>query len=501
MTASRNSFLIILFSAFLIGPTSYLEGPQSTRALLRPVPDTNKTSSENLIIKWLNRAAEEAKNIRDVYWRDVFLWRVAKAQASTSNLAGAMATVQAITDAKIRDLAYSGIAKAQARNLNFAGAKATADRVRSNASLYLNILQTIAEAGGIAEAEAMAKVHSSLDYTAHANFYISKAYAKSGEFSKAKMIAEKLRHPHSSSQACFRSMINAYIAHAHAKANNRKRYRESITSAKTYAKLVATDQEGELNYRIVKLQVDSEDFTGAIKTANSISDAYYKSLAYKSIVTAMSDVNDITNAKAIVERICETNLKDSAYLSILKKQVSLGNSKGAESTAKFISEKNARSKALQEIAIVRGDFVAARTIADSLVEPDERSNAYRRVALAQAQAGDFDNYREMITLAIEAAKAYKHPKYTSRPSIKPALFNSIVRVQVDVGDFEAAIDTAALISTSSNVFSSDIRFSAFRHIAKALAQADKITYLQTWINSLRNLPDRIAALLGAADGL
>jgi len=497
MTALRSFFAIVLFSVFFADLACDLQDLSAAELLLRPAANTYKTSSGNLTADWLKRAVEEANSIEDAYWRSIFLWRIAEAQFYADDLAGAMTTAQAITDAKKRVLAYADIAKAQARNGNFAAAKSVAEFVRSDQRHYLDILKTVADLGGFEEAEDMAKVHNNMDYKAHAYFFIAKAYAHKGNVAKAKKLANKLKHSLSSS---FQSMIYVSIAESYAKVGNWEEYEESIKKAKALAKSNIVDRRAcpyyYIYYQIVETQVNIRDFSGAIKTADAISDAYYKSLAYKAIVTGMSDVNDITNAKKIVARISKSNLKDSAYLSILKAQINLGNFKGAESTAKLIPGKNARYKALREISIARGDFKAARVIADSLEKPD--SSAYRQIALAQAKAGNLNGYRETIRLAIETAKAYKDLEYTSMPPRKPTLFNSIVHVQVDAGDFEGAIDTAALISIPSNAFSSDVRNSAFEYIAKGLVRAGEITCLQTWINSLPDPPGRIAALLGAA---
>lgn len=496
MRGLKTVSLIILFSVFLVGLVAKPADARSAQPPLRPTPEPDKTYSENLATEWLNRAAEEAKRIKDVYCRDVFLWRLAETQAHARHRAMAMQTVQNIGDAAKRDLAYSGIAKAQARNGDFTGAKATAQHIQSNLRHYLDVLKTVAEEGGIDAAEAMARINKNWDFKAHANFYIAKAYAKHGNVPKAKALAGKIRHPSSSCKAVLQSLIYASIAEAQAKAGNFEQYEESLRLAKAFAKSVTVDQRANIYYQIVETQVGAHDFTGAKETANIISDSYYKSLAYKAIVTSLSSTGSITKAITVAESITTSNLKDSAYEVILKAQIESGDIDGAAATAQHITREQNRSRALQEIAIARGDFKAAMDMASSLEKSDAKSAAYREIALAYAEIGNLAAYRKTIQRAINAAKAYKDPPPFTRSlgPRKPSLFNSIVRVQANVGDFEGAAATAALIPGGG-----EIRNLAIQHIAKLQFQAGRLADLQTWITSLPNPEDRTAAYLAAAE--
>lgn len=77
------------------------------------------------------------------------------------------------------------------------------------------------------------------------------------------------------------------------------------------------------------------------------------------------------------------------------------------------------------------------------------------------------------------------------------LFNSIVHVQADVGDFEGAVATAKLIPYESG---REVRDFTFRYIANKQAQAGRLSELQSLIKSLSDIRDRTAALLGVTEG-
>ena len=527
MRTLKDISLVGLFVVFLVNIGCNLEKVETTGLPPECISVTNGTSLEESKTKWLNLAVDEARLIKDVHLQFTFLRRIAGLQAHAANLTGAMTTTQFIADVDKRGWAYSTIAKAQAQNGDFTGAKATADFVRSNRRHYSNILKSVAEAGGIDESEDMSIVHDNPHYRAHANFYIARACAETGNLNKAITLADGQSSPNPSSQACFKSMIYASIAKAYAKVGNWEGYQESIRLAKTFAKSVTVDQRANTYYQIVKAQVNVQDFTGAKQTADiipfdkvsypdelissgAVSDSRYRSLAYKAIVIGLCNAGDINGAKLVAGGMTTSNLKDSAYLAIVKVLINLGDLTGATDSTRRIPGEDARSWALREIAIARGDFKAAMNIANSIEKSDVKSFAYQQIASAQARAGNLNDYRKTIRIAIVLVKTYQdpykrgpdkwtdtiNPRSVSVLPRKPLLFNSIIKVQADVGDFEGAAATATLISDYG--FGGEVRYSAFQYLAKAITQAGQIAYLQNWINSLPEPADRTAALLGAA---
>ena len=132
-------------------------------------------------------------------------------------------------------------------------------------------------------------------------------------------------------------------------------------------------------------------------------------------------------------------------------------------------------------------FRTARALADTIDDAQERAQALRTIAQAQAEAGDKTEARETFTVATRAAKRISSPGSSLGYGRAEALA-SIARAQAESGDAAAAKDTfVEAIQTTAQITSPLERARVVREITRAQTQAGLVAPVRTLlVNEVAN---------------
>jgi len=328
---------------------------------------------------------------------------IAVAQAKAGDVAGAKATVAQIRKEGYRDGAYREIAAAQAEAKDFAGAKATVAHFsdeRAKAEPYREIAIAQAKAGDFAGAKATAeKTSSNTEKLASTYREIAFAQAESGDFEGAKTTAEATSRKENDED-----LASAYrgIAVAQAKAGD-------VAGAKATVAQIRKEGYRDGAYReIAVAQAKAGDIPGAKAVASQISDTNDKVDAYVKIALAQINAGDVTGAcknpetaKAAALQIRDDSVKQQVYREIAAAQIEARDPAGANATLETTKATATQTEAK--------DFARAKAAAAQISNEEDKTNAYRELAVRLAKAGDVAGVIALISgLTVDPRKRCDH---------------------------------------------------------------------------------------------
>jgi len=449
---------------------------------------------------WVSRVKAECEGIKKEQYRSSIYWQLAEAQAGRKDIKGAKLSAKQIANPGFRGQALKTIAFVQAHNGNYHGAKQTVQKhIQADAlkwSAYESIAQVEALSGKMAAARATleqippgprrasavvavavtqagvgdtkgarAALGSIRGASGKAEVLCAIVYAKLREkdFAGAEAAASEIQDP--------REQPNAYglIARAHAEANEMGSFQKAIESAKASASRIQDERwRDACRQSIAWLQAESGDIEGARATARLIEERFWKSQTYLGIAKALAKGNDRRGARESVDL--------------------------AVSEAQAIPEAGSRQSALQPIAIelARTDLnCPARAVALTGVIPAPFSKAVTYLAIAEARldAKDQEGLREAFRLAKSTAANISEGFMLSTLAMQAA------RLLMKAGDTKAAIEEGRRLAEASG------RAGVYRLVANRLARNGEYSYLERWLDELKEPFERANVCLGAVDGL
>lgn len=265
---------------------------------------------------------------------------IAGMQAKNRDIVSAQNTVDLIKTADYKSIAnYEYIASAQIENGDFASAQKSLTKAIEYADLIQEPFWKAKAFSDISLAQAksmdtLGSFHTSTKALASADLvqktedrsltysYISIARSRSGDIIGAKKFIKKALEtadliPEKESSS--KSMVLQYIAEAQAMSG------DLVTTFKT-VDLIGVHFKNTAYYRIASAQLENEDITGALKTANLMQDDNYKPLTYWSIATDQAKNGDITGAQKTFSLIITKDVyyKIQAAVDIVQAQKKAG---------------------------------------------------------------------------------------------------------------------------------------------------------------------------------
>ena len=323
--------------------------------------------------------------------------------------------------------AFRSIARAQARTGDLRGALATASRIEDKYD-QAEVLAAIAEArakDGDAEGAAQA-IGQALEAAAWID----------DEEDRAKALAD--------------------IAVAQAEAGDAEGAAQSIGRALEVAAREQwfLNRSGAF-LSIARSQAWMGDMPGAMATAGRIEHELYLSFALQSIVRAQTKSGDAEGAAQSIQQALEITARldaddpdwrSSEFADIAGLQAKAGDLSGAMATAARIEDEDDRVSALANIAGTQAKSGDAKSAAQSLEQASEvaagiesedaRGRAHSRIANSQAEAGDFG-------AALATAKRIESE------GIRAECLAGIAEAQAEAGDFQGALATVQRIADGS----------------------------------------------------
>ncbi len=366
-------------------------------------------------------ALAAAEGIADGFWRAEALSGVARAIAEMGDLtgaeqviAGALAAAEGIDDAYWQTKALSNMAKITAEVGDLARALALTKRIGSEsrrAEALSSVAMPMAEAGDMMGLMGMLAVAEGVDdeyWQANALSNVARAMTKVGDLAGAKQAlagalaaAEKITDINSQAAAL------SNVAVAIAKMGDLKRAREVMEKALSEREKgldVGLLRQEALSGVVALAQVG--DRVGALEMAGKIVEIRTRAEALCSVAVAMAKAGDLKEArKALADaKVAATEINDS-YLwrevvaNMAAAMAQMGDLVGALAAAKQIDDDRRRVQTLLRVTrdtIQRDDILGALTVAQDIDDKRWRAQALAEVAVAKAQAGDWERAREIL---------------------------------------------------------------------------------------------------------
>ena len=424
----------------------------------------------------LQQALEAAKSIKDPGRHDSALSRIAELEANSGDIAGALEIVPLIdsyvSGENYRRNTLREIAKAQAKSNDLPGALHTLGTIKEESvrtDTLRDVSEILAAAGDISGALQVAdeiKIDFSRD---DALIKIAQQHArKGGDGQAVRQIAGKLKD---TSRAKY-----IWISMALAQAE-----RGDVEQAR---KFLSTLKKSERDFPLAglaRIQAEAGDVQGALETATQISSNQAKGDALASIRKVQEQAGDRegefrTRKLALEDDLSSWNRgrRNKAVVALAIALAEKGDIQGALDTVTDIRphpmstdllsfEKQDQADALIDIAYTQakngdstGALKTARSI-ESLQLPADHlhaiprtlngklQTAFRMIATAQVSAGDVEGAKQTVSLIHGYKPDGVYGERGDNTNIALAL-EEIVKGQADAGDVEGALHTVNTIS-------------------------------------------------------
>ena len=219
-----------------------------------------------------------------------------------------------------------------------------------------------------------------------------------------------------------------------------------------------------------RLQADAGDIPGALITARSIRDHWWRALTLIHIADLQTTTGDpagaarsLTEARAAALSIGEGPWRDRTLSDIARAQVTAGDIPGALTTVRSIRIVDSRAEILGSIATAQtqaGDISGALITARSIGNDASRARALVSIAEAQEKAGDLGGAARSTIDALIAARGIAEANDRGR------VLSRIAIVRAKFGDIPGALAVAWRIRDDEH------RTRALAGIAEAQEKAD-----------------------------
>jgi hypothetical protein len=326
---------------------------------------------------YLDAAIATATQVRVRPWQDKALAEVAVIQARACDFQAALATVGRLREAFWRAIALARVGAAQAaagaetearRSFAVAGASVQAE---PNSLMRTQVLAEIAEAQAVAELHPEAGVSLAAALTSgleemvmdpEVEEMIANSLARTRDFAQVTAIVrERTEGPK-------RARLLAMIATVQAKTGATTAARATAAEAEAIV-----DEEPSKDFRgrgaalrdIAAARVLANDVVGAIATARSVPDPYFRAGALAKVAAALAQAGSISEAHPLFAE--------------------------AVATASEETDPESRAQALRQIAVAQAsnhDFAGALATARDVPGGGMRSYVLMEIAIEQARAGD-----------------------------------------------------------------------------------------------------------------
>lgn len=281
--------------------------------------------------------------------------------------------------------------------------------------------------------------------------FVSRAYAKLGEFDKAITVAGGIQNP--SSRA--RALADIGIAYADAGEIERAlvmaEQAEQAANAplpRGYGIPIPPSRRQPWNYRgsvqasIAGAYARIGDFNHALTFSSTITDTdswSHSGDALGNIADAYVNAGKYKEADEVIGKITRLEAQFLAYIKISKTYSSTPhqNDRAIGSRSSICAPSRGRAAwrhqmSLAEAYALAGAFTEARRVADAMTDLDNQSYALGLIAAAYATA---DQSGEATQLFVEAVQLGKRVPQENRGNV----FAALVRLHVDAGRFETAL--------------------------------------------------------------
>jgi len=216
----------------------------------------------------------------------------------------------------------------------------------------------------------------------------------------------------------------------------------------------------------------STAFDSALKAAEGTS-ADSRGEALNHIITAIAQMGKFDLAIETAERITDEIYRPHAFSTIAAAIAQTGNFDLAFKTVERIRDDYSRSVALGNIAAAMAQtdkdpsatFRLAIKAAEHLYEGYERAEAFGNIAAAMARAGRFDSAIELTECMWDIERSEVAQIYIKEDVERSKAFSIISISLAQVGKFDLAIELTERITVDN------LRFKTFTDIATAMAQA------------------------------
>ncbi len=349
----------------------------------------------------LDRAQDLALSAPPDGARDGALRTVAAAQARSGDIAGALASAEAIDSGQLRNSSVIHTAATQARTGDAAGALSTIGAIEEGPDLAFALFEVsaaLAQAGDDEAAMQVAKELTEPIERASAISLIAQAQTGAGDFAAARATAAAIDVADARAQAL------VFIAQSEANAGD---YAAAEAALEGLDDPFARDQ-------VLATLASSLAFGGeadaALATVRRIGDASLRDRALHLLALARAQAEDFAAALALVGDIEGALQRASSLSRIAGLQAGAGDLDGALGTTRWIADLAARTDALRAVAgQVAGDrpsaarqiLIEAEGVAGRIEDERLREALLTSLARAQAQAGFLKSLAKLVERAPE----------------------------------------------------------------------------------------------------
>lgn len=509
---------------------------------------------------WLTEAVDESfftggESRRQEY----LLGQVARAQAESGNIAGAIRTVKTIREpeppflTRIRKwandlLIRTGIKNAPPPQLAFFFPFKKPQW--SATSAWAAIAAAQVEKGDLAgAAESAENIDRRISAYAEAWLNIATAQANSGDFAAARASAEKMTDSETSTYMAWgKIQIYKAILTAMVKAGDLSQARRMLKDLPERFPRYGLRMQPGAQIEIVEFLAENGNLDDATSVVNDIDDPFARAGAQCTIVKVLAHSGHIDDAKAVAQKIEQGTAQSLAQAEIAYGLAAAGKAPQALKIAESMADANARSFAYLRVyngLLENGDIEGAKATARQIADLLRSVEAYYMMLTAQLKAGDLagaqatvalvhDNKKPAALLAIAEAHAGAEDRSRAmdfialaeeaadagRAARRPKSYTAIAETQAKIGDIDGAATTIDAMTKGHRIGSDDdseesrpfldlrapalarLRLRLLRSTAKAYATR-KAPLAKLWrhVKTLETPLERAHACLGAAEGL
>lgn len=343
----------------------------------------------------VQEALQRVSSIKDTFAKAHALHWVARAQAQSGDLLGALRVAGTIPDNRFKDTAFLEIALDRAKANDRAGSKSaieawakivgnrdTGEIARSLARIgeaYARLGLPAGATGSFAEAlraahntpvdprratNTTSKISASPDTRASALLFVANAQIRASDRTgAAKTLLEALQSARYMNEASSKAYALNDIAEAQAKAGYRTEAAQAIGEAlEVAASVQEVSLKGSVLASIARVLAESGEIRRALTVIASIPDPEWRSSAVEYVARAQANSGDVKGALRTVAGA--QGDRSSVFADIAKAQASVGNVHEAWRTVGTINDEGSRANAAHEAARASaraGDFTRIRS--------------------------------------------------------------------------------------------------------------------------------------------
>lgn len=302
--------------------------------------------------------------------------------------------------------------------------------------------------------------------------------------------------------------------------------RQALAAA---ARIQADEFRGWVLHDIVLAQIAADDLIGAKQTAESIGAARPQGAAYAAIANVHVRVGNLPAAQTLALRMGDPVTRGELLRKIVSAHCLNGDIEAARAILPSIEDKQYSAMAHGDVAAARfeeGDLPGAYAVA-ARARRAGRNEVYGRIALAQAESGDFSGASKSLQLISEpVARALVQGRVALqrverkdavagremlagalavlrqtplKPQLKLAPAAQLARWQVIAGDAEAARENLrSLRSEADQLPAGEDRDELLDYIGRSQARAGET---RAAIDAAKNIGDRVMRALLVRDAV